>query len=241
MKRRRATPPPIDPRRVRTVPLGRRPSKVAAAALGQAGARAGSACARLLDGLPDILAARDLRDAAAPHRARDPRAAGPSSSAWARIRIKVGLGPLIVDLIERGRARRRRHERRLPGARLRARVGRADVRGRRPGPRPRPLRHGARDRRVPEPRHHRGRRRGHRASGAPSATRSSAARLPHRRTSILAAAARAGMPGDRARRDRHRHHPHAPRRRRRGDRRGQPARLPPARRRGRRGSTAAST
>jgi len=94
-------PPPIDPTRVRTVPLARRPSKVAAASLGTP-VRAGLSLRRFLDGLPDILAARDLRDAAgrvaAAIRARRPVVLGMGAHA-----IKVGLGPAIVDLVERGR------------------------------------------------------------------------------------------------------------------------------------------
>ena len=104
MTRRRpsaGTPPPIDPTRVRTVPLARRPSKVAAASLGTP-VRAGLSVRRFLDGLPDILAARDLRDAAtrvaAAIRARRPVVLGMGAHA-----IKVGLGPAIVDLLERGR------------------------------------------------------------------------------------------------------------------------------------------
>ena len=104
MTRRRpapGTPPPIDPTRVRTVPLARRPSKVAAASLGTP-VRAGLSVRRFLDGLPDILASRDLRDAAAriaaAIRARRPVVLGMGAHA-----IKVGLGPSIVDLVERGR------------------------------------------------------------------------------------------------------------------------------------------
>ena len=104
MTRRRPSagpPPPIDPTRVRTVPLARRPSKVAAASLGTP-VRAGLSVRRFLDGLPDILAARDLRDAAArvaaAIRARRPVVLGMGAHA-----IKVGLGPSIVDLVDRGR------------------------------------------------------------------------------------------------------------------------------------------
>jgi deoxyhypusine synthase len=83
------------------VPLARRPSKVAAASLG-APVRAGLSVRRFLDGLPDILAARDLRDAAgrvaAAIRARRPVVLGMGAHV-----IKVGLGPMIVDLVERGR------------------------------------------------------------------------------------------------------------------------------------------
>jgi len=97
-----ARPPvPIDPRRVRTVPLDRRPSKVAAKALGKP-VRARASVREFLAGLPDILAARDLRDAAT-RIARAVRARRPVVLGMGAHAIKVGLGPLIVDLIERGR------------------------------------------------------------------------------------------------------------------------------------------
>jgi ribosomal protein S5 len=97
-----ASPPvAIDPTRVRTVPLGRRPSKVAAAALGRP-VRAGLSVRALLAGLPDILAAHDLREAA-DRIARAVRSRKPVVLGMGAHAIKVGLGPLIVDLIERGR------------------------------------------------------------------------------------------------------------------------------------------
>ena len=87
--------------RVRTVPLARRQSLVAAPSLGRP-VQAGMTVRGLVARLPDILAARDLRGAVE-------RIAG----ALRRDRlvvlgmgahpIKVGLGPAIVDLIERGR------------------------------------------------------------------------------------------------------------------------------------------
>jgi len=87
--------------RVRTVPLARRQSLVAAPSLGRP-VQAGMTVRGLVARLPDILAARDLRGAVE-------RIAG----ALRRDRvvvlgmgahpIKVGLGPTIVDLIERGR------------------------------------------------------------------------------------------------------------------------------------------
>ena len=78
-------------------------------------------------------------------------------------------------------------------------------------------------------------------SGSPSRATSRRSQPPHASVSVLAAAARLEMPGDGARRDRHRHHPHAPGRVGRRDRRRQPARLPLFRRRSSRGSSAAST
>lgn len=104
MSRRRAVsrpPAAIDATRVRTVPLGRRPSKVVAAALGKP-ARARLTMRAWLDGLPDILAARDLRDAAT-RIARARRAGKAVVLGMGAHPIKVGLGPSIVDLIERGR------------------------------------------------------------------------------------------------------------------------------------------
>ena len=87
--------------RVRTVPLARRQSLVAAPSLGRP-VQAGMTVRGLVARLPDILAASDLRGAVE-------RIAG----ALRRDRlvvlgmgahpIKVGLGPTIVDLIERGR------------------------------------------------------------------------------------------------------------------------------------------
>jgi deoxyhypusine synthase len=97
-----ARPPvPIDPSRVRTVPLGRRPSKVAASELGRP-VRARASVREFLDGLPDILAARDLRDGAA-RIARAIVGGRPVVLGMGAHAIKVGLGPLIVDLIERRR------------------------------------------------------------------------------------------------------------------------------------------
>ena len=104
MSRRRpaARPPaPIDPTRVRTVPLGRRRSKVVADELGKP-VRAGLSIRSFLGGLPDILAARDLREAAG-RIARALRARRPVVLGMGAHAIKVGLGPLIVDLVERRR------------------------------------------------------------------------------------------------------------------------------------------
>ena len=99
-RRRRRTLVPLDLSRVRTVPLARRQSLVAAPSLGRP-VQAGMTVRGLVARLPDILAASDLRGAVE-------RIAG----ALRRDRlvvlgmgahpIKVGLGPTIVDLIERG-------------------------------------------------------------------------------------------------------------------------------------------
>ncbi len=99
--RRRRAPARLDLARVRTIPLGRRPSKVVAAALGRP-VRAGLTVRALLDGLPDILGAHDLRDAVTAI-ARAVRRGRPVVLGMGAHPIKVGLGPLIVDLVERGR------------------------------------------------------------------------------------------------------------------------------------------
>jgi hypothetical protein len=98
--RRRAVTP-LDLSQVRTVPLGRRPSLVARTALGRP-VRRGLSVRALLDGLPDVLAARDLR-AAVDAIARAIRRGRPVVLGMGAHPIKVGLGPLVVDLIARGR------------------------------------------------------------------------------------------------------------------------------------------
>jgi len=100
-RRARRAPAPIDPARVRTVPLATRPSKVMAAALGRPVKR-GLTIRGFVDGLPDILAARDFRDAA-DRIARAIRRGRPVVLGMGAHAIKVGLGPLIVDLMRRGR------------------------------------------------------------------------------------------------------------------------------------------
>ena len=98
---RRRNAKPIDSSRVRTVPLGRRPSKVEKRLLGKP-IRRGTSMRAFLRGLPDILGARDLRDAAE-RIATAVRRGKPVVLGMGAHPIKVGLGPVIVDLIERGR------------------------------------------------------------------------------------------------------------------------------------------
>src|SRR5206468_1857270 len=78
-----------------------REREVLAAALGRP-VRAGLTVRGLLDGLPDILAAHDLRDAAA-RIARALRNGRPVVLGMGAHVIKVGLGPLVADLVARGR------------------------------------------------------------------------------------------------------------------------------------------
>jgi hypothetical protein len=98
--RRRAFAP-VDLSRVRTVPLARRPSLVVSDALGRP-VHAGMTLRSLLGGLPDILAAHDLR-VAVQRLATAIRRERPVILGMGAHPIKVGLGPLIVDLIRRGR------------------------------------------------------------------------------------------------------------------------------------------
>ena len=93
-------PGEIDLTRVRTHPLASRPSKVAAQALGRPLA-AGASVSELLASLPDLLAARDLR-AAASELARRRGSGAAIVLGMGAHPIKVGLSPLIIDLIERG-------------------------------------------------------------------------------------------------------------------------------------------
>ena len=98
---RRKVAAPLDPRTVRTVPLGKRPSKVDARLLG-APVRAGGSMRAFLRGLPHILGAADLRTAA-DRIATAIRRGKPVVLGMGAHPIKVGLGPMIVDLIDRGR------------------------------------------------------------------------------------------------------------------------------------------
>ncbi len=91
---------PLDLKSVRTYPLRRRSSKVATTALGSV-PEAGSTVGEFLDGLPDILAAADLR-AIAKALADRHRKGRTIILGMGAHPIKVGLSPLIIDLMERG-------------------------------------------------------------------------------------------------------------------------------------------
>jgi deoxyhypusine synthase len=96
----RAALRPLDLNRVRTYPLAGRHSKVAAAALGSP-PQPGMSLRRFLRSLPDILAARDLHAVAQAiaSRHRDGRSIVLGMGAHP---IKVGMSPLIIDLMQRG-------------------------------------------------------------------------------------------------------------------------------------------
>lgn len=97
---RRLSGAPIDVGRVRTYPLATRSSKVAATALGRL-PQPGMSLGRFLATLPDILAARDLR-AIARAIAERHRAGGAVVLGMGAHPIKVGLSPLIIELMRRG-------------------------------------------------------------------------------------------------------------------------------------------
>ena len=100
-RRRRRALAPLDFARVRTIPLRGRRSLVVASALGRP-VRAGASVRAFLDGLPDILAARELR-LAADRIAAAIRRGRPVVLGMGAHPIKVGLGPVIVDLVRRER------------------------------------------------------------------------------------------------------------------------------------------
>jgi hypothetical protein len=85
---------------VRTYPLSSRKSKVSVADFAKPVAPRAS-IAKFFDSLPDVLAAKDLRDLLVQmHRAR----AGKKAILWGLGGhvIKAGLGPVLIDLMERG-------------------------------------------------------------------------------------------------------------------------------------------
>ena len=93
-------PPPIDRSQVRTVPAERRPSKVAVADEARPYA-AGASFVDFLDSLPDLLGASDLRCAIDAWVAAW-RGGHTVLFGFGAHLIKVGLAPIVVDLLERG-------------------------------------------------------------------------------------------------------------------------------------------
>lgn len=97
---RRPSPPALDLSRVRTYPLRTRRSKVAKQFLATP-PRKGMSLAAWIAGLPEILAAQDFRAVvqaiASRHRAGKRVVLGMGAHP-----IKVGLSPLVIDLMERG-------------------------------------------------------------------------------------------------------------------------------------------
>lgn len=92
--------PPADLGRIRTYPLAQRSNKVASEMFGRP-ADPDAPLERFLDGLPDVLGVRTLRRLAAAIAAarRDDR---PVIWAMGAHPIKVGLGPILIDMMQRG-------------------------------------------------------------------------------------------------------------------------------------------
>ena len=91
---------PIDVSKLKTYPLSRRHSKVRLTDFA-ATWRSGGSLGRFLDGLPDILAVKTLRAVVRAvvlaHRRRRPVIVGMGAHV-----TKVGLNPILIDLMERG-------------------------------------------------------------------------------------------------------------------------------------------
>jgi hypothetical protein len=92
--------PPLDPTKVVTYPLGQRKSQVAADAMATTW-KPGDSFNAFLSSLPHALAAVDLRTIAQ-RIAEAVRAHRPVVLGMGAHPIKVGLSPLIIDLLERG-------------------------------------------------------------------------------------------------------------------------------------------
>lgn len=91
---------PLDPKGVKTYPLASRPSKVAVSDAAQPW-RAGGSFRAYLDSLPNHLAVQSLRQVvAAVLEAR--RRGRPVILGMGAHVVKVGLSPVLVDLLERG-------------------------------------------------------------------------------------------------------------------------------------------
>lgn len=99
--RRKRKAPALDVSKARTYPLGKRRSLVDAKTLATP-PRAKMSVARFLDCLPDVLAGRDLR-AAARAIAQRQHAGKTIVLGMGAHPIKVGLSPLIVDWMKRGK------------------------------------------------------------------------------------------------------------------------------------------
>lgn len=100
-RRKRPRAAALDVSKARTYPLGKRRSMVKASAVATP-PRRGMQVAQLLQGLPDVLAARDLRDAARAIAQRQ-RAGKQIVLGMGAHPIKVGLSPLIIDWLQRGK------------------------------------------------------------------------------------------------------------------------------------------
>ncbi|MFQ5992282.1 MAG: hypothetical protein ACE5NA_07570 [Nitrospiraceae bacterium] len=96
----RKAQPPIDLSKLRTYPLGRRRSKVRLADSGTPW-RTGESLRKFLSSLPDLLAVQTLR-AVSQAIVRAHRRGRPVIVGMGAHPTKVGLNPILVDLMERG-------------------------------------------------------------------------------------------------------------------------------------------
>ena len=97
---RRRQPPPLDLAQARALPIAARENKVDLSGF-RAPAPPDASAAALLDSLPDFLGARALRELAR-RVARSHRAGAHVVLAMGGHIVKVGCGPIAIDLIERG-------------------------------------------------------------------------------------------------------------------------------------------
>ena len=97
---RRRQPPPLDLSQARALPLASRENKADLRGF-RAPAAPDASSAELLDSLPDFLGAKSLRELAR-RIARSHRAGAHVVLAMGGHIVKVGCGPIVVDLIERG-------------------------------------------------------------------------------------------------------------------------------------------
>jgi deoxyhypusine synthase len=91
---------PLDFSQVKTYPIKKRFSKIQSSLLGKK-LRKGARIRSFIQGLPDILAAHNLKDVAS-RIAHAHRSHGTTLLGMGAHPIKVGLSPLIVDFMERG-------------------------------------------------------------------------------------------------------------------------------------------
>lgn len=91
---------PLDLSRIATYPLATRPSKVTADDLARA-VKAGDSIKDFFDGLPNILAARELRELAQLIREAKAKRRAIIVGLGGHV-IKTGLAPVLIDLLQRG-------------------------------------------------------------------------------------------------------------------------------------------
>jgi deoxyhypusine synthase len=91
---------PLDLSRIATYPLATRPSKVTADDLARA-VKAGDSLKDFIDGLPNILAARELRELAQLIREAKAKRRAIIVGLGGHV-IKTGLAPVLIDLLQRG-------------------------------------------------------------------------------------------------------------------------------------------